>query len=98
MREIILQFISKVDWWAVLTVVGSTIFGAVISFIPAYFLSRKASKEVLERDRVARAEKQNLATMRALVKFQTISNGTGTVHHQLEEMIARGGRLRHWGR
>ncbi|MCW3838398.1 hypothetical protein ACFQ1E_20310 [Sphingomonas canadensis] len=81
--------------WEVLIPTLAGIIGALAGGIPSYFLAQRASKEVLERDRQSRLDKEQGAAHRAFVKLCILSNSLADFHNQVEEMIARAERDGH---
>ncbi len=82
------QYARSIDWTNIVpSVVGAALGGTIAAFTGSR-LARRASRETLKRDRIARLENQKVATLRALVKLLTIVNGMETLYRQLEEMIA----------
>lgn len=76
------------DIWEAAVAAGSAMLGAGAGAIPAFMLARRASQEVLERDRITRRETERSIGMRAHVKLGTIVNSMLTVQRQLRQAIA----------
>jgi hypothetical protein len=83
------EIAQSTRWWDLVPAVVGAVLGAGAAAIPASWLARKASQEMLARDRVSRNEQQKAATLRVLVKLLTIVNGIETLHRGLEGMISQ---------
>jgi hypothetical protein len=76
------------DIWDASVALGSALLGAIVGAVPAFILARRASKEVLERDRTARRETEKAVGMRAHIKLGTIVNSMLTIRRQLRFAIS----------
>jgi len=86
--EGVYQYAGGINWTNIVPSVVGAVLGGTIAAFTGSRLARRASREILRRDRIARFENQKAATLRALVKLQTIVNGMETLYRQLEGMIA----------
>lgn len=67
----------------------SAVLGALLAYVPAARLAKKASDEMLARDREQRVETELTEARRAFVKLTLIANTLGSFHQDIEAMIAR---------
>jgi len=77
------------DLWDIAIPTLAGIIGALAGGIPSYFLSRRASREVLERDQQARRDNEKSAAHRVFVKLSLLTNSLLGFQRQVEEMIAK---------
>lgn len=72
---------------------ASGIIGAVVgagaSYLASSRLAKRASDEVLERDKAARSDQNKRAAHQVFVKLHTISNSLGSYQKQTIEMMAK---------
>ncbi len=76
------------DWFSAAVALGSAVIGTGLGAVPAFMLARRASKEVLTRDRVSRTEQERAVGLRVQIKLGIIVNSLLTVRRQLAEAIA----------
>lgn len=67
----------------------SAVLGAMLAYVPAARLAKKASDEMLARDREQRVETELAAARRAFVKLTLIANTLGSFRQDIEAMIAK---------
>jgi hypothetical protein len=72
-------------------VIGA-IVGSALSAVPSWLLARRASAEVLERDRAQRRDEEKTAASRIFVKLAILANSILTLHNQVTEMDERADR------
>ena len=80
------------DFWEVAIPTFSGIIGAFAGGVPSYFLARRASKEMLERDAQSRRDNERAAAQRVFAKLSILTNSLLDWHQQTEAMIARAER------
>lgn len=85
-------FGSQAPWWFdpasnFFAVVLGAIIGGVISFV----LSRRASKEVLDRDAAARSDQRKAAVFRLSVSLIVTVGVLGTLRAHLKEQLSKAG-------
>ena len=68
---------------------GGAIVGAGASYFPARMLAKRASDEVLERDKAARRDQELRAAHQVFVKLTILANSLCDYHQQIEAMIAK---------
>jgi len=68
---------------------GGAIVGAAASYFPARMLAKRASDEVLERDKAARRDQELRAAHQVFVKLSILANSLCGYHRQIEAMIAK---------
>lgn len=69
--------------------ISGAIVGAGASYIPARMLSKRASDEVLKRDKAARRDMDTRAAHQVYVKLHVIANSLGTFQKQIVGMVAK---------
>ena len=74
-------------WQLVPGVIGAVI-GAAAGAMPAYWLARRSSNEIKDRDAVLRQEDARTAATTAMIRLQRITNSLYTLHHQIERTLA----------
>lgn len=67
----------------------SAVLGAMLAYVPAARLAKKASDEKLARDREQRVETELTEARRAFVKLTLIANTLGSFRQDIEAMIAK---------
>jgi hypothetical protein len=65
------------------------VLGALLAYVPSARLAKKASDEMLARDREQRVETELAEARRAFVKLTLIANALGTFRQDVEAMIAK---------
>lgn len=71
--------------------VGAVV-GAAASYLPARMLAKRASDEVLKRDKAARRDQDLRAAHQVFVKLSILANSVCGYHKQVEDMIAKADR------
>ena len=69
--------------------IGGAVIGAGASYFASSRLAKLASDEVLERDKVARADQDKRAAHQVFVKLHAIANSLGSFQKQTLEMVAK---------
>lgn len=67
----------------------SAVLGAMLAYVPAARLAKKASDEMLARDREQRVETELTEARRAFVKLTLIANTLGSFRQDIEAMITK---------
>lgn len=67
----------------------SAVLGALLAYVPSARLAKKASDEMLARDREQRVEAELTEARRAFVKLTLIANTLGSFRQDIEAMIAK---------
>ena len=76
------------DWWDLVPALGGAIIGALAGGIPAWWLARRNSNEVLARDAIARKENEKAAAFRVFVKLLTLTNSVHTLRNHVRDSLA----------
>lgn len=69
--------------------IGGAVVGAGASYFASSRLAKRASDEVLERDRAARNDQDKRAAHQVFVKLHAIANSLGSFQKQILEMVAK---------
>ena len=67
----------------------SAVLGALLAYVPSARLAKKASDEMLARDREERVEAELTEARRAFVKLTLIANTLGSFRQGIEAMISK---------
>jgi hypothetical protein len=80
---------TAINWWDLVPAVVGGILGALAGGIPAYFLSKSASREISARDKVARESIERLAMLRLYLALSQVGNDVLSARQQIDEMAMR---------
>ncbi|MXP09629.1 hypothetical protein [Pseudoblastomonas halimionae] len=72
--------------------IGGAIVGAATSYFASSRLAKRASNEVLERDKAARMDQDKRAAHQVFVKLHAIANSLGSFQKQTSEMVKKADR------
>jgi hypothetical protein len=76
------------EWRDLVAAVVGGVIGSLAGGIPAYFLARRASKEVLKRDEEQRRAEEKVSAVRLFSKLSVVANSLLSLNQQVEEMLA----------
>ena len=76
------------DWWEFAPALGGAIIGALAGGIPAWWLARRNSNEMLVRDAAARKEQEKAAAFRVFVKLLTLTNSVHGLRNHIRASLA----------
>ena len=80
---------TAISWWDIVPAVVGGIIGALAGGIPAYFLSKSASKEMSVRDENAREAVDRLAMLRLYLTLSHVGNDVLSARKQIDNMVMR---------
>lgn len=80
---------TAINWWDLVPAIVGGIIGALAGGIPAYFLSKSASKEMSVRDESARKSVEHLAMLRLYLTLFHVGNDVFSARKQIDAMVLR---------